>query len=195
MKQKYPHLLRGQNCSKPEVEVNLKENLKVTDKTHLKTKRQMNHTLMITLTIIIIMIIILPQVKIEAADLLLVKAVAENSEASHSEAEARDLSTININFRTTGFREVHTRTAVINTVATANAISREINQIPTEVEAMAGVLNKQEDVVMVGPITRIIITSISTILMISRLNSMAHPVAYAEVLIIPLSIATKENMI
>ena len=97
----------------------LKENLKVTDKTHRKTKRQMNHTLMITLTIIIIMIIILPQVKIKATDLLLVKVVANNLEASHSEAEARDLSTININFRTTGFREVHTRAAIINTVATA----------------------------------------------------------------------------
>ena len=61
---------------------------------------------------------------------------------------------------------------------------------------MARVLNKQEDTVMVGPITTIIIiTSISIILMISRLNSMAHPVAYVEVLIIPLSIATKENMI
>ena len=153
--------------------------------------RQMNHTLTITLTIIIIMIIILPQVKIEAADLLLVKAVADNSEASHSEAEARDLSTINVNFRTTGFREVHTRAAVINTVATANPISREINQIPKE----SWVLNKQEDAVMVGPITRIIIiTSISIILMISRLNNMAHPVAYVEVLIIPLSTATKENM-
>ena len=141
------------------------------------------------------MIIILPQVKIEAADLLLVKVVADNSEASHSEAEARDLSTINVNFRTTGFREVHTRAAVINTVATTNPISRVINQIPTEVEAVARVLNKQEDVVVVGPITRIINTSISIILMISRLNSMAHPVAYAEVLIIPLSIATKENTI
>ena len=142
------------------------------------------------------MIIILPQVKIEAADLLLVKAAADNSEASHSKAEDRDLSTINVNFRTTGFREVHTEAAIINTVATANPISREINQIPTEVEAVAGVLNKQEDTVMVGPITRIItITSISTILMISRLNSTAHPVAYVEVLIIPLSTATKENMI
>ena len=88
------------------------------------------------------MIIILPQVKIETADLLLVQAVADNSEASHSEAEARDLSTINVNFRTTGFREVHTRAAVINTVATTNPISREINHIPTEVEAVARVLNK-----------------------------------------------------
>ena len=142
------------------------------------------------------MILILPQVKIEAADLSLVKVAADNSEASHNEAETRDLSTINVNFRTTGFREVHTRVAIINTISTANPISREINQIPTEVEAVARVLNKQDLAVVVGPITRIIIiTSISTTLMISRLNSMAHPVAYVEVLIIPVSIATKENMI
>ena len=84
----------------------------------------------------------------------------------------------------------------INTVATANPTSRVINQTHTEVEAVAVVLNKQEDVVIVGPITTIIIiTSISITLMISRPNSMAHPVAYAEVLIIPLSIATKENLI
>ena len=138
---KYPHHLRGQNRSKPEVEVNLKENLKVTDKTHQKTKRQMKHTLMITLITIIIMIIILPQVKIKAADHLMVKAVADNSEASHREAEAKDLSTINANFRTIGFREAHIRVAVINIAATTNPISREINQIPTEDEAMAGVLN------------------------------------------------------
>ena len=134
--------------------------------------------------------------KIEVTDLLLVKAVADNLEASHSKAEARDLSIIHINFRITGFREAHIRTTEINIVATTNTTSRVINQIPTEEEAVAGVLNKQEDTVMVGPITRpIIITSISIILMISRLNSTAHPVAYAEVLIIPLSIATKENMI
>ena len=157
----------------------------------------MNHILVITLIIIIIMTIILPQVKIKAADLLLVKAVADNLKVSHSKAEARDLSIIHVNFRTTGFREAHIRVTAINTVATANPTSRVINQIPTEEEAMAGVLNKQEVTVMVGPITTIIIiiTSISIILMISRPNSMAHPVAYAEVLIIPLSIATKENMI
>ena len=51
---------------------------------------------MITLTIIIIMIIILPQVKIEAADLLLVKAVADNSEASHSETEARPETSVQL---------------------------------------------------------------------------------------------------
>ena len=86
--------------------------------------------------------IILPQVKIEAADLLLVKAVANNLEALHSEAEARDLRTINANFRTIGFREAHIRVAVINTAATANPISREINLLPIEVETVAGILNK-----------------------------------------------------
>ena len=196
MKQKSPHFLRVQNQSKPEVEVNLKKNLKVTDKTHQKTQRQMNHILMITLIIITIMTITLPQVKVKATDLLMVKAVANNLEDLHSKAEARDLSIIHVNFRTTGFREVHIRAAAINTVATANATSRVINQIHTEVEAMAMVHNKQEDVVVVGPITTIItITSISITLMISRPNSMAHPVAYAEVLIIPLSTAIKENMI
>ena len=127
----------------------------------------------------------------------MVKAVADNSEASHREAEAKDLSTINVNFRTTGFREVHVRVTIINTAATTNPISREINLLRTEVEAMAGVLNKQDDAVVVGPITRviIIITSISIILTISRQNSKAHPVAYAVVLITPLSNATRENTI
>ena len=132
------------------------------------------------------MIITLPQVRLEATDLLMV-----------SEAEARDLSIIHVNFRTTDFREVHIRVTAINTVAATNPTSRVINQTHTEVEAVAVVLNKQEDVVVVGPITTTIITitSISITLMISRLNSMAHPVAYAEVLTIPLSIATKENTI
>ena len=93
-------------------------------------------------------------------------------------------------------KEVHIRATAINTVATANPTSRVINQICTEVEAVAMVCNKQEDAVMVGPITTIItITSISITLMISRPNSMALPVAYVEDLIIPLSIATKENTI
>ena len=49
------------------------------------------------------MIIILPKIKIEATDLFTVKAVTINSEASHREAEAKDLSTISANFRTIDF--------------------------------------------------------------------------------------------
>ena len=70
------------------------------------------------------------------------KVVIDNSEASHKEAEAKDLSTINANFRTIDFQEAHIRTAIINSAANANLISREINQIPIEDEAVAGVLNK-----------------------------------------------------
>ena len=103
MKKRYPHCSRGQNQSKPEVDVNLKENLKVTDQTHQKTKRQMKHMLMKTPITIIIMIIILPKVKTKVADLLMVKAVIKNLEASHREAEAKDLSIISANFRTIDF--------------------------------------------------------------------------------------------
>ena len=88
------------------------------------------------------MIIILPKVKIEAADLLTVKAVTNNSEASHREAEAKDLSTISANFRTMDFREALIRAAIINSAANANCISRGINQIPIEDEAVAEVLSK-----------------------------------------------------
>ena len=141
-KAEIPPLFKSANQSKPEVEVNLKKNLKVTDKTYQKIQRQMNHILMITQIIITIMTITLPQVKVEAADLLLVKAVADNLEASHNEAEAKDLSIIHINSRTTGFREVHIRATTINTVATRNPTPRVINQTHTVVEAMAMVCNK-----------------------------------------------------
>ena len=45
-------------------------------------------------------------------------------------------------FRTIDFQEAHITVAAINSVANANLISREINQIPIEDEAMARVLNK-----------------------------------------------------
>ena len=142
------------------------------------------------------MIIILPQVKIEAADLSMVKVVIDNLGASHKEAEAKDLNTINANFRTIDFNKAHINRIVLNTALTANPIFREIKQMTTEEGAVAGVLSTSEDAVMVGPIIRAImaLTSISTICMINKLNSMALPLAYAVVSIIPLSTATKENM-
>ena len=126
----------------------------------------------------------------------MVKAVTDNSEASHKEAEAKDLNIINVNFRTIGFREVHINRTVLNMAPTANPIFREVKQITTEEEAMARVLSKSEHTVVVGPITRVTmaLTNISITLMINRQNSMAHPVAHAAVSIIPLSTATKENM-
>ena len=116
------------------------------------------------------MIITLLQVKIEATDLSMVKVVTGNLEASYREAEAKDLSIININFRTISFREVHINRTILNTAPTANPIFREVKQITTEDEAMAGVLSKLEDAVMVGPIIRVTmaLTNISIIHMISR---------------------------
>ena len=142
------------------------------------------------------MIITLPQVQIVAADLLTVKVVTGNLEASHKEAEAKDLSITNANFKIIDLREVHLHITVINMALTANPIFRDIKQTTTENEAVAGILSKLEDVAVVGPITRVTmaLTSISIIHMISRQNSMAHPVIYAVVSIIPLSTATKENM-
>ena len=62
---------------------------------------------------------------------------------------------------------------------------------------MAGLLSKLEDVVVVGPITRVTmaLTNISITHMTNRQDSMAHPVAYVAVSIIPLSTATKEIIV
>ena len=76
------------------------------------------------------MIIIRSKVKTEVTDLLMVKAVIDNSEASHREAEAKDLSTISTDFRTIDFQEACIRVAAINSAANTNLISREIKQIP-----------------------------------------------------------------
>ena len=126
----------------------------------------------------------------------MVKVVTGNLEASHKEAEAKDLSITNANSKIIDLREAHFNITVINTAPTANPIFMKIKQITTEDEAMARVLSKLEDVVVVGPITRVtmVLTSISIIHMISRQNSMAHPVVYGVVSIIPLSTATKESM-
>ena len=143
------------------------------------------------------MIPTLPQVRIEATDLLMVKAVISNLEASHKETEAKDLNTININFRTINFREAHFNRTILNTATAANPIFREIKQIATEAETVARVLSNSEDAVVVGPIIRVAMEciSISITCMTHSQNSMAHHVVYVAVSIIPLSIATKENMI
>ena len=110
--------------------------------------------------------------------------------------EAKDLNIINVNFRIIDFREAHFNRTALNMATAANSIFREIKQIATEVEAVAGVLSNLEDVVMVGPIIRVAMEriSISITCMTHRQNSMAHLVVYAVVLIIPLSTVTKENM-
>ena len=126
----------------------------------------------------------------------MVKVVTDNLEVSHNETEAEDLNMVNINFRVIDIREVHPNRTVINTAIIVNTIFREIKQIATEAEAMAGVLSTSEDAVMVGPIIRVAMecTSISITCMTHRQNSMAHLAVYVVVLIILLSIVAK-NMI
>ena len=143
------------------------------------------------------MIIILPQVRVEATDLLMVMVITDNLEVSHNETEAKDLSIVNISFRIMDIREVHSNRTVLNTAITVKPIFREIKQIATEAKAVAEVLSNSEDVVVVGPIIRVAMerTSISITCMTHRQNSMAHLAVYAVVLIILLSIVTKENMI
>ena len=126
----------------------------------------------------------------------MVKAGTNNLEVSHNETEAKDLNIVNVNFRIIDFREVHFNRTVLNMATVTNPTFREIKQIATEAEAMAGVLSNSEDAVMVEPIIREAMECINIIItrMTHRQNSMAHLVVYAEVLIMPLSTVTRENM-
>ena len=163
----------------------------------LKPKRQMKLIHMIAVTTITTMILTLPQVRVEATDPLMVKAVTNNLEVSHNETEAKDLNIVNVNFKIIDFREVHFNRTVLNTATITNPTFREIKQIATEAEAVAGFLSNLEDVVIAEPIIRVAMEciNISITHMTHRQNSMAHLVVYAVVLIIPLSTVTRENMI
>ena len=139
----------------------------------------------------------MPQVRVQAADLLLVKAVTDNLEVSHNETEAKDLNIVNISFRIIDIREEHPSKTVLNTAITTNPIFWEIKEITIEAKVMAMALNILEDAVMVGPTIRVVMkhTSISITCMTHSQNNMAHPAVFVVDLIIPLSIVTRENMI
>ena len=167
------------------------------ERTHLKPKRQMKLMDMRALTIIITMITTVPQVRVEDADLSMVKVATDNLEFSHNKTEAKDLNIVNISFRIIDIREVHHNKIILNMAITANPIFREINQTTTEAKAVAMVLSILEDAVMVGPTIRVVMVhiSISITCMTHSQNNMAHPAVYAVVLTILLSIVTRENMI
>ena len=139
----------------------------------------------------------MPQVRVEATDLSLVKAVTNNLEVSHNETEAKDLNIVNVSFRIINIREAHPNKTILNTVITVNPIFREIKQIVTEAEAVTMVLCISEDMVMVGPTIRAAMehSSISITHMTHNQNNMALPAVYAVALIILPSIVTRENMI
>ena len=145
----------------------------------------------------LIIIITIPQVRVEAADLIMVKVVTDNLEGLHNETEDKDLSMVNVSFKVIAIREVHLNKTICNMVIPANPISREIIQIAIEGEARAVDLSNSGDAAVEGLIIRIAMESISISIthMTHNQNNMALPTAYAADLIIPPSIATRENMI
>ena len=190
---KYPNHLKVQNQNKPEVEENLKENLKNKDRTYQKPKRQMKpihtKTLIITIT--------MPQVRIEAADPTMVRVEIKNFEGSHNKIEAKDLSIVNVSFKIIIIREAHHNKIIPNTAMVLNPISRGIMLILIEAEAVAMDLNNSEDAVMVGPTIRITIEHISTSIthMTHNQNNTVLPAVYVVDSTIPLSTGTRVNMI
>ena len=117
-----PQPFKGAKQNKPEAEVNLKENLKNKDKTHQKLKRWMKLILMKVLTIITTM----PQVRVEAADLIMVRAETDNLEGLYHEAEVKDLNIVSVNFRLITIREAHCNKIVHNMVVHISHIFRGI---------------------------------------------------------------------
>ena len=104
------------------------------------------HTKTLTITIT------MPQVKVEAADPIMVKVETSNFEGSHNEIEAKDLSIVIISFKIITIREAHNNKIVHNMAMVINPISRVIMVICIEAKAVAMDLSNSEDAVMVGPI-------------------------------------------
>ena len=138
----------------------------------------------------------MPQVRVKAADLIMVKAETDNFEGSHNEIEAKDLSIVNVSFKIITIREAHHNKTVLNMATVINPIFRGIILILTEAKAMAVDLSISEDAVVVGPIIRITMEciSISTTHMTNNQSNMVLPAVYAADLTIPPSTATRANM-
>ena len=145
-----------------------------------------------TLTITTIM----HQVRVEVADPIMVKAATNNLQGSFSKIEAKDLSIVNVSFKTIAIREAHHNKIARSTATAINPIFREITPMVIEAEAMALGLNNSEDAVMAGLTIKITTEciSISITHMTHNQNNMVLPAVYAADLTILLSIVTRENM-
>ena len=138
----------------------------------------------------------MPQVRVKAADLIMVKVETDNFEGLHNEIEAKDLSIVSVSFKIITIREAHRNKIVINMATVINCISRGIMLIRTEAVAVAGDLSNSEDAVTVGPAIRITMEriNISITHMTNNQNNMVLPAVYTADLTIPVSIATRVNM-
>ena len=138
----------------------------------------------------------MPQVRVEAADLIMVKAETDNFEGSHNEIEAKYLSIVNTSFKIIAIREEHHNKIVLNTAMLVSPIFRGIILTLTEAEAVAMVLSISGDMVMVWPTIKITMEhiSISITHMTNNQNNTVLPAVNAVDLTIPPSTATRVNM-
>ena len=60
----------------------------------------------------------MPQVRVKAADLSIVKVATDNLEGSHNETEAKDLSIVNVSFKIIYIRETKHNKTILNTSTT-----------------------------------------------------------------------------
>ena len=138
----------------------------------------------------------MPQVRVKAADLIMVKAETDNFEGLHNEIEAKDPSIVSVSFKIIAIKEAQHNKTVLNAATVINPIFRGIMPILIEAEAMAVDLSISEDMVVVGPTIRITMEciSISITHMTNNQNNMVLPAVYAVDLTIPPSTATRANM-
>ena len=66
----------------------------------------------------------MPQVRVEAADLIMIKVETNNFEGLYHETEAKDLNIVSISFRIIAIREAHHNKIVHNMVAHVSHIFR-----------------------------------------------------------------------
>ena len=69
-----------------------------------------------------------PQVRVEATDLIMVKAETDNLEGLYHETEAKDLNIVSGSFRIIAITEVHPNKIIHNMVAHVSHIFRGTNE-------------------------------------------------------------------
>ena len=70
----------------------------------------------------------MPQVRVEAVDLIMVRVETDNLENLYHKTEDKDLNIVNISFRITAIREAHHNKIVHNMVAHASRIFKGSNE-------------------------------------------------------------------
>ena len=133
----------------------------------------------------------MPQVRVEATDLIMAKVETDNFKGLHHEIEVKDLSIVSISFKIIAIREAHHNKIILNMAMLISPTFMGIRAILIEAEAVD--LDITEDAVMVGPIIRITLECIS-ISITHMTNNMVLPAVYAADLTIPPSIAIRDSM-